>query len=79
MEEYIKIMESCSNSPRGLAYYEEGFICALLDGHHKACAASVLGKMLKHHNEETEQYLINYLVDHTSKDECWDLVNSYWE
>ena len=232
-------MESCSNSPRGLAYYEEGFVCALIDGHHKACAASVLGKMLncltiiaadrflfedsakyadgdtliksvgfagimidvapgtkmkdykpikgtrekeiqmpvynltgrkfpekyynsyptiqalagisnaevdikgdvveyakqlilsrdeeevvkldyllmylseyrkeeaytiaklifdnfdehylrnaqksavkemlKHHNEEAEQYMINYLVDHTSNDECWDLVNSYWD
>ena len=29
--------------------------------------------------EETEQYMIDYLVDHTSEDECWDLVNSYWE
>ena len=46
VEEYIGIMKNSSNSPRGLAYYEEGFICALLDGHHKACAASALGKRL---------------------------------
>jgi hypothetical protein len=239
VEEYIEMMKNCTNSPRGIAYYEDGFVCALLDGHHKACASSTLGKMLncltiiaadkfvfedgakyvgedtrikyvgfagimidvepgtkmndyrpikgtrekeihmpvynltgrifpekyynsyptiqalagisnaevdvkgdvveyakqlilsrdeeeiikldyllqflsgyrkeeaytiaklifdnfdeyylrearksavkemlKHHNEETEQYMIDYLVDHTSKDECWDLVNSYWE
>ena len=46
VEEYIRIMENSSNPPRGLAYYEEGFVCALLDGHHKACAASALGKKL---------------------------------
>lgn len=239
VEKYIEMMKNCTNPPRGLAYYEEGFVCALLDGHHKACVSSALGKllncltiiaadkfvfedgakyaeehtriksvgfagimidaepgtkmndyrpikgtrekeihmpvynltgrkfpekyynsyptiqtlagisnaevdakgdvveyakqlilsrdeeeiikldyllqflsgyrkeeaytiaklifdnfdeyylrearksavkeMLKHHNEETEQYMIDYLVDHTSKDECWDLVNSYWE
>ena len=32
---------------RGLAYYEKGFICALLDGHHKAVAAAQLGQKLK--------------------------------
>lgn len=32
---------------RGLAYYEKGFICALLDGHHKAIAAAQLGMKLK--------------------------------
>lgn len=32
-----------------------------------------------YHNDETEQYMINYLVNHTPKDEAWDLVNSYWE
>ena len=40
---------------------------------------SAVKEMLKHHNEEAEQYMINYLVDHTSNDECWDLVNSYWD
>jgi hypothetical protein len=46
VEEYIRRMKLNSNPPRGLAYYETGFVCALLDGHHKACAASVLGKPL---------------------------------
>lgn len=32
---------------RGLAYYEKGFICALLDGHHKAIASAQLGEKLK--------------------------------
>ena len=32
---------------RGLAYYEKGFVCALLDGHHKAIAAAQLGKKLR--------------------------------
>jgi len=198
VEEYIRMMKSNSNSLRGLAYYEEGFVCALLDGHHKACAASALGKplscltiippdsfyyaagakyadgdtllekvgfagimidveqgaklkdysstrrarekdihiplydltgrklpdhyinryptietmagiinaevdvkanaaeyaktlisaydeecaikeLLNHRNEETEQYLIDYLANHNSEDPCWDLVSSYWE
>lgn len=46
VDEYIQSMKNGSNLPRGLAYYEEGFVCALLDGHHKACAASSLGKRL---------------------------------
>ena len=46
VDEYIRMMKENSNFPRGLAYYETGFMCALLDGHHKACAASVLGKTL---------------------------------
>lgn len=46
VDEYIQIMKNGSNPPRGLAYYEKGFVCALLDGHHKACAASSLGKRL---------------------------------
>lgn len=32
---------------RGLAYHEKGFVCALLDGHHKAIAAAKLGQKLK--------------------------------
>ncbi|MEE1218468.1 MAG: hypothetical protein U0L20_00935 [Ruminococcus sp.] len=44
VDEYTKLLKNSANPPRGLAYYEAGFICALLDGHHKACAASVLGK-----------------------------------
>lgn len=46
VDEYIQIMKNGSNPPRGLAYYEKGFVCALLDGHHKACAASALRKRL---------------------------------
>ncbi len=31
------------NAPRAIAYYDNGFICALLDGHHKAYAAAKKG------------------------------------
>ena len=40
---YVDILKNNNDAPRGLAFYEQGFMCALLDGHHKACAASVLG------------------------------------
>lgn len=31
------------NAPRAVAYYDYGFVCALLDGHHKAYAAAMKG------------------------------------
>ena len=34
------------NAPRAVAYYDYGFVCALLDGHHKAYAAAVKGCLL---------------------------------
>ncbi|MCR5167554.1 MAG: hypothetical protein K6C13_10135 [Oscillospiraceae bacterium] len=34
------------NAPRAVAYYDCGFICALLDGHHKAYAAAKKGCLL---------------------------------
>lgn len=33
-------------TPHGIAYHTDGFISALLDGHHKACAAALLGQSL---------------------------------
>lgn len=47
----------------------------------KVTQESAIEEMLKHRNEETEQYMMNYLVNHDSKyskDSCWYLVNSYW-
>ena len=35
------------NAPRAVAYYDKGFLCALLDGHHKAYACALLGIPLK--------------------------------
>lgn len=35
------------NSPRAVAYYDSGFLCALLDGHHKAYACALQGIPLK--------------------------------
>lgn len=46
VEDYRKALEQGAEI-RGLAYYERGFICALLDGHHKAIAAAQLGQKLK--------------------------------
>lgn len=35
------------NAPRAIAYYDYGFLCALLDGHHKAYAAAMNGVQLR--------------------------------
>ncbi len=42
IDEYVEIMKDNLNPPRALAYHEYGFISALLDGHHKATAATLL-------------------------------------
>lgn len=39
---YFDIIDK-DNAPRAIAYYDSGFICALLDGHHKAYAAAKKG------------------------------------
>lgn len=44
IDEYVEIMKDNPNPPRALAYHEYGFISALLDGHHKATAAALLGQ-----------------------------------
>ncbi|MCH5348215.1 MAG: hypothetical protein J1E40_02735 [Oscillospiraceae bacterium] len=46
VEEYMDILKNDPSPPRGLAYWQNGFISALLDGHHKACAAARLGKKI---------------------------------
>ncbi|MDY5775764.1 MAG: hypothetical protein SPK14_08040, partial [Lachnospiraceae bacterium] len=43
---YIEKIEH-GDEIRGLAYYEDGFLCGLLDGHHKAIAAGKLGRKIK--------------------------------
>lgn len=40
---YVELLKNSKNPPRAIAYYEDGFISALLDGHHKAIAAAILG------------------------------------
>lgn len=40
---YVELLKNSKNPPRAIAYYEDGFISALLDGHHKAVAAAILG------------------------------------
>ncbi|MDE6678797.1 MAG: hypothetical protein K2K02_07130, partial [Ruminococcus sp.] len=44
VNEYVEILKNNPNPPRALAYYEYGFISALLDGHHKATASALLGQ-----------------------------------
>lgn len=39
---YADIIDK-DNAPRAIAYYHSGFVCALLDGHHKAYAAAKKG------------------------------------
>ena len=43
--EYCDIIDK-DNAPRAIAYYHYGFMCALLDGHHKAYAAAMKGVRL---------------------------------
>lgn len=43
---YLDVIDK-DNAPRAIAYYHYGFLCALLDGHHKAYAAAMKGEMLK--------------------------------
>ncbi len=44
-ESYLERMKQ-PNAPRAIAYYHCGFTSALLDGHHKAYAAAMLGMQL---------------------------------
>lgn len=46
IDEYVEILKDNPNPPRALAYHEYGFISALLDGHHKATAAVLLGQKI---------------------------------
>lgn len=41
-DSYLDIIDK-DNAPRAIAYYDNGFLCALLDGHHKAYAAAKKG------------------------------------
>ena len=47
VEYYARIMRTEDEPPRALAYHLYGFMNALLDGHHKACAAASLGKCVR--------------------------------
>lgn len=40
---YVELFKNTKNPPRAIAYHENGFVSALLDGHHKAVAAAKLG------------------------------------
>lgn len=44
-DHYLNVIDK-DNAPRAIAYYHSGFVCALLDGHHKAYAAAKKGCML---------------------------------
>lgn len=46
VNEYVEIFKNNPAPPRALAYHEYGFISALLDGHHKATAAAILGQQV---------------------------------
>ncbi len=35
--------------------------------------------LLKDKSEETENLFIDYIVNHSPGDDCWDIVNSYWD
>ena len=47
VEYYAQIMRTEKNPPRALGYHLYGFMNVLLDGHHKACAAASLGKVIR--------------------------------
>lgn len=35
--------------------------------------------IVENKNEDTEKLAVDYLVEHTVGDRCWDIVNSYWD
>lgn len=35
--------------------------------------------LLKDRSQETEDLFVDYLINKDSSDECWDIVNSYWD
>ena len=47
------------NAPRAIAYYQYGFLCSLLDGHHKAYAAALKGAMMHSIVIIPIQYVLN--------------------
>ena len=55
---YLDMIEK-ENAPRAIAYYQYGFLCALLDGHHKAYAAALKGSMLHSIVIIPIQYVLN--------------------
>lgn len=46
-ERYVKLMESGEQLPLAVAYHMCGGVSLLLDGHHRACAAALLGRPLR--------------------------------
>ncbi|MFL0248290.1 hypothetical protein [Candidatus Clostridium stratigraminis] len=47
VEYYIKMYEDYESAPRAIVYNYSEFISLILDGHHKSCAAAMLGKQVK--------------------------------
>lgn len=45
-KQYYDVIDK-KDAPRAIAYYHRGFMCALLDGHHKAYAAAMKGVPLR--------------------------------
>lgn len=45
ISDYLDVIDT-ENAPRAVAYYDYGFVCDLIDGHHKAYAAAVKGCVL---------------------------------
>lgn len=35
--------------------------------------------LLQKKDPHTEEMAIEYIIDHTPQDECWDLVTAYWD
>ena len=58
-----KFNNTDNNEPRAIVYNFGGFINFIIDGHHKACAAALLGKPLKCLLIIKGEYSINYGED----------------
>ena len=35
--------------------------------------------LLRNKSPENEQIFLDYIVAHSPGDECWDIVNAYWD
>ena len=71
---YVLVYFSFNDKPRAYQLARK----IISDGFQDLPLREAYKALLGDKTEHTEKLYINYLVNHTSGDECWDIVNSYW-
>ncbi len=63
-----------NNRPRAIELAKK-----IIAANHSALPVKEAYRALLHDkSEQTEKMFVDYLIDHSSDDECWEIVNSYW-